>query len=373
MQNFFWHLELTSKCYLKCSKCPRTNKLLNDKWSENELDIEFIKKTFTPDYIKNYMKRIVFCGCLGDPIYCNDFIKIIKYFKEIKNDLTIVVVTNGSYKKSSWWIEVASILNVYDIFIFSIDGWDDKSNNLYRVNSNYNSILKGLDIITNSSIYTIWSTILFKFNYDKIDKIEQIAKDHNIQLFETNVSTQFGEGYSDTDLVKELGYDPLQPPIKLFKDRNRKFLKMLNKNIHQTKEVEKFRSDYDEYSKKEYHKIKQQTINNYIFPLCEAGNRGMFINSHGQLYPCAWMSYPFINKTNRWEDTIFNKSKDKFNLNKYSIQEIFKSVEWKIIEDSWKNPMDCFNECESKCLRSDITYNDIDKSNFNKMELKKNE
>jgi indole-3-glycerol phosphate synthase len=61
---------------------------------------------------------------------------------------------------------------------FSIDGWDNESNNKYRVNSEFDSIINGIKVLrTNSPCYIKWSTIYFKFNQLQIDKIIQLAKE----------------------------------------------------------------------------------------------------------------------------------------------------------------------------------------------------
>ena len=58
-----------------------------------------------------------------------------------------MIVTNGSHKKLSWWIELGKILDQHDSVHFSIDGYDNVSNNQYRVNSDYNSIIAGLQTL----------------------------------------------------------------------------------------------------------------------------------------------------------------------------------------------------------------------------------
>ena len=128
-QIFHWHLELSSKCALRCPRCPRTER--PNQYKVTEMSLDFVKKTFPLERL-SYVKKILMSGGQGDPIYCNDFIKIIKYFKESKSNLQLCITTNGSYKKKSWWKNVAQILNKNDIIIFSVDGWDQKSNEQYR-------------------------------------------------------------------------------------------------------------------------------------------------------------------------------------------------------------------------------------------------
>ena len=74
--NYFahWHIELSSKCALKCPRCPRTE--YPGKYKVTELNLNFFKKNFTENFVKQYVRYIVFCGGQGDPIYCKDLISI---------------------------------------------------------------------------------------------------------------------------------------------------------------------------------------------------------------------------------------------------------------------------------------------------------
>jgi len=352
MQQFYWHIELASKCFLKCPRCIRQDPTLKDKWTDDELSLSFIKKTFTPDYIRNNMKRILFCGVNGDPIYCKDFLKILKYFKEIKPDITLSIVTNGSYKNKEWWYELSQILDIYDIITFSIDGWDDESNNIYRVNSNFKSILNGIEIITkHSNVHIAWSTILFKFNQDKINQIEEVAKENNIQYFQLSFSALFGS--KNKKFINEEGYDPLEPGEKYIsglKFLYKKYLKQINNNKSHNEYIESLAQDYKNIILKNYEKEKT----NYITPLCKIGNKGLYIDSSGILYPCSWIANPYIDN----EDSLFVKHKNEFDLNKNNIEEILSNKFWKKIENSWEDKKNNFKTCEQHCL-TEYTNNNI--------------
>jgi wyosine [tRNA(Phe)-imidazoG37] synthetase (radical SAM superfamily) len=108
-----------------------------------ELDLTFFQRNFSSEFILDHVSKITFCGDDGDPIYAGDLIPIVRYIKSVR-DVEIVIVTNGSYKKPSWWTELGALLTNKDTVHFSIDGWDNASNNLYRVNSNFDSILSGV-------------------------------------------------------------------------------------------------------------------------------------------------------------------------------------------------------------------------------------
>jgi MoaA/NifB/PqqE/SkfB family radical SAM enzyme len=326
MQQFFWHIELSSNCFLKCPRCIRADKLLHDKWVKTELTLPFIKKIFTSEYIKDNVKRILFCGNNGDPIYCKDFLKILKYFKEVKPDITLSIVTNGSYKSEEWWFELSQVLNIYDIITFSIDGWDNDSNNLYRINSDYDSIIKGINIIANnSSVHIAWSTILFKFNQDKIKQIEEVAKTNNVHYFQISFSNLF----KDKD-------DPLKPNKEFISNTSyyQKTVKQINNNKYRTERIKRLSDEY-----------KKFILEDELKP-CKQGEKGLYINSQGILFPCSWIAHPFKKRNNLlWEDSFFIKHKEDLNLNKFSIDKIIKSKTWKTIENTY------FFICKEKCLK----------------------
>jgi MoaA/NifB/PqqE/SkfB family radical SAM enzyme len=171
--------------------------------------LEFFKRNFTKEFILANVEKITFCGDDGDPIYAHDLIPVIKYIKSIK-PVEIVIVTNGSHKKIPWWIELGSTLDSKDSVHFSIDGYDNASNNLYRVNSDYESIVSGLQTLRASSrCKIVWAAIAFKFNEDKLDFMQGFAKELGVDVFQLTKSTKFGGVYPSYG-----ANDPLQPSIK---------------------------------------------------------------------------------------------------------------------------------------------------------------
>lgn len=186
------HLEISSKCVLKCPRCPRTELALDHV--NQEVSLTEFKKAFptnTLDKIKNF----IFCGDIGDPIYATDFLDIIAYIKQNSN-IRVKIITNGSYKKTSWWEQLGQLLNHNDRVTFSVDGWNNESNNLYRVNSDFDSIVNGIKSLRSSSNCTImWSTIYFKFNQDQIDSIRILATELGCNQFQTVKSSKFDGRY----------------------------------------------------------------------------------------------------------------------------------------------------------------------------------
>ena len=89
LATWHWHIEISSKCTLKCPRCARQE--VPDGLVNTELDLEFFQRNFTPEFVIKNVEKITFCGDDGDPIYAHDLIEVIKYLKSIK-DIEIVIM-----------------------------------------------------------------------------------------------------------------------------------------------------------------------------------------------------------------------------------------------------------------------------------------
>ena len=344
----YWHLELSSKCTLHCPRCPRTEKKGKYKVTEHTLD--FVQNTLTSELL-GYTPNILLCGGQGDPIYCKDFIDIIRYIKTTNPKIQLRIITNGSHKKTDWWAEVGLVLNEYDTIIFSVDGWDNTSNNLYRVNSDFDSIMNGITTLrsVNTNLNIVWSTILFKFNQHKIKDICDIAVSMNVNTFNLVRSTLFGSNIPSY-MDKGLGYDPLEPTIVSKWEYHELEMSVL---LHPDNRMY---SGTNELIKTQAGLTKELYINSPVIPLCVAGDRSLYIDAEGILYPCSWISHPFgirvskaREKSITWDKSLFVEHKANFDLNQHSLSDILSSSLWLNLMNSWKDSTKMFVECEGKC------------------------
>ena len=195
------HLELSSKCVLKCPRCPRTELTL-DRLNQ-EITLADFKSGFPVDVLSD-IEHFIFCGDIGDPIYATEFLEIVEYIKH-NSWVRIRIVTNGSYKKADWWQQLGSLLDYNDQVTFSIDGWDNDSNNQYRINSDFDSIVNGINSLRGSSECAIqWSAIYFAFNQHKINDLRLLAESLGCDNFKTVKSSKFDGRYAvdNVDLLK---------------------------------------------------------------------------------------------------------------------------------------------------------------------------
>ena len=349
---FHWHLELSSKCALKCPRCPRTER--PGQFKVTEMTLDFIQKLFPPSRLSS-VKKILMSGGQGDPVYCRDFLKIIRYFKESRPEIQLTVTTNGSYKKESFWREAAGILQKNDTVIFSVDGWDQKSNELYRRGSDFQSVMEGIKTLRreNSGLFIVWSAIVFKFNQDRLDEMRDRAEAVGASAFNIVQSSLFGSA-NPAYIDPALGFDPLEPDKKFIDSGS------TNRGCYITFAGRKTARAVSNAVKapvlalsERYRDLYQ---NSFIKPLCRLGERGLYADAEGILYPCSWISHPFRRRVSlsrdkavEWEESLFVRHKDCFNLHKRSLEEILGGFWWKKLSNSFLDPEKAFVECERHC------------------------
>lgn len=322
LATWHWHIEISSKCTLKCPRCARTE--VPDTLVNTELKLDFFKQNFTPDFVRNHVEKITFCGDDGDPIYAHDLIAVIRYFKSIK-PIKFVIVTNGSYKSTEWWQQLGIVLGANDHVHFSLDGWDQTSNEQYRINSDWDSIIAGVTAFRFvSRAYMTWDAIAFSFNQDRLKDMKQLAKKLRFDQFQITRSTKFHKIYSAYP-----ENDQLQPRDELISDNYRFQREIINLSGRKESTVG-YETNLALYQTAE-------EING-VKALCGIGAKGLFINSRGDFFPCCWVANRYSHN-NEWLD--LGRS---FNLNKKPLDLVLKDQFW---DDKFENFS--WIECKTKC------------------------
>jgi len=345
-QYYHWHLEPSAVCTLRCPRCPRVEHP-DTPWLNKNMTLDFVKKFFTEDMLQNHVRRVTMCGDVGDPIYCKEYIEICKYIKSVNPKIHIFTITNGSHKKPEWWTEFGSVLNEYDTVNFSIDGYNDISNNLYRINSNWDSIINGINALraSNKDVFINWAMIVFRFNQSHIDAINQQAVALGMDALQITKSTKFGSKYG--------GYggdnDPLEPSKEFISSSHRYERSTINLSGRTQNNL-----DYLEYNKQKFIEIKHKYQDQPITPLCEIGNRGIYVNAEGVVFPCSWTSFPYTslthgNKTIHWQDSFFAKHRQQMSLHNRTLDEIVTDPLWNKCSQGFTDSSKTWVECSQKC------------------------
>lgn len=309
------HIEISSRCVLKCPRCPRTE--LDLDYLNQEIDLETFQRVFPVDTLR-LIKKILFCGHTGDPIYANSLLPVVGYIKE-NSSIEITITTNGSYRKTEFWQELGSMLTKDDMIVFSVDGWDQPSNNLYRANSDFGSITDGIRSLRESSDCKIqWSSIYFKFNQDQIKHMKDLAQRLGCDFFECVRSSKF-DGRYQID-----GIDGLKPSEDL-----------VASTLRYEREI-KFLTG------KEPPTI--MLVNRHKHPWARCANhlKELFLDVRGLLLPCAWFTGDYQ------PNAFLDRYHDRLSIYNRSFLEILQDRElWAALESSWHN--DPMPICRLKC------------------------
>lgn len=347
-QLYHWHFEISGKCTLKCPRCPR-NDTAPVPWMNKELDLNFFKNLLTPELLTKEVKRITMCGDIGDPIYASQYLEIIEYIKTHNPKIHIYTITNGSYRKKEWWHQLAKISNEYDTINFSVDGYNNTTNNMYRIGSDWDSIMEGMRIMCqNSSAHVYWASILFSFNQDHIDHIKNLARDIGCDGVQLTYSTKFGSKYGEAYGGVDDNLEPRSEYISKTHRYERYFYPISDRKIDN--------SDYLALNQIRYTTVKEQ-YNKYITPMCSIGNRGLYVSADGVLHPCSWVSFPFTTmstqrKTIEFKNSFHQLYRNKLNLKERSLSEVLTDPVWDKLYKTFDDQQSAWVECEQKCACS---------------------
>ena len=327
LATWHFHIEISSKCTLRCPRCARQE--VPDSLINTELNLTFFKRNFTEQFVLDNIEKITFCGDDGDPIYAHDLVPVIQYIKSIK-PVEIVIITNGSHKKIEWWQELGSVLTEQDTVHFSIDGYDDASNNLYRVNSDFVSIIQGIETLRLvSKCRLVWAAIAFKFNEDQINYMQSLAVKLGMDAFQLTKSTKFGSVYPSYG-----EYDPLEPSKKFVSSSHRferDVILLSSRGLN---------SQVNAKNIQLYQSVEEA---NGVKPLCEIGNKGLYIDARGRLFPCCWVANRYSHNS-EWK-VIANK----FDLHNQTLTDA-------VTDEFWDTTFKTFTwqECQTKCTASRV-------------------
>jgi hypothetical protein len=89
-------------------------------------------------------------------------------------------------------------------------------------------------------------------------------------------------------------------------------------------------------------KLYNQHINKAdIVPLCAIGNKGLYIDARGRLFPCCWVANRY-GHNNEWQTIA-----EKFNLHSRTLEQALSDSFWNDEFQAFK-----WQECRTKCAKS---------------------
>ena len=208
-------IEVTSNCQAKCPGCIR-HKVFNPEtdtvsappknWN---LPVDIHHRLI--DSIADKVKYLTYDGSFGDSPFHPDFLELIEYSaRKLKGDSKpygdgksrgmlsnnfnglhdLTISTNGSYKPPSFWKKLGEILNEHlpgrHHVMFDLDGTDNETQNMYRVGTDYNKIIKNAEAFISGGGCAVWKMIPFDFNDELEETAKMLAAKHGFEKFQRN-------------------------------------------------------------------------------------------------------------------------------------------------------------------------------------------
>ena len=178
------HIEPTRMCNAQCPQCARNilGEGLNPNIRLGSLPLQWYENNLTIDNISK-IKKILFCGNLGDPCASPNLIDAIKYIKSINENIIIGIHTNGSLKTKEWFKKLGNILQgTNDYTVFSIDGLED-NNHVYRRNTSWKKIMQNAESYISTGASAHWDMLIFDHNKHQINECKELATKMGFKWF----------------------------------------------------------------------------------------------------------------------------------------------------------------------------------------------
>lgn len=292
-----------------CPRRIRGGPLIDTLYLE-EIDLENFENWFPQDFVKQ-LNDLYMCGNLGDPIVATDTLEIFRYLRNTNPTMHLKMHTNGSAKPISWWQELAR-LNV-QVF-FGIDGLAD-THPLYRINTDFNKIVKNAEAFIAAGGDARWQMLVFKHNEHQVDACKNMSEDLGFTHFNEKHTSRFRDG--KLDVIND--------------DRN------ITHTLYPTTRSS-VNSEGVERSKQDH----LPNIN------CKSQNYNqIYISANGGVSPCCWLDLEWSPPHSLSRRDYMDKIKEFPNLNHNSLTEIFANGFFSKISDCWTN--NGLKECTKQC------------------------
>ena len=374
-------IEVTSNCQAKCPGCIR-HKVFNPdtdvvsappkNWN---LPVDVHNKLIDDLAEKSKVKYLTYDGSFGDSPFHPDFLELVEYSaSKLKgpvpfngdglHDMTIS--TNGSYKTPAFWKRLGEILNEHlpgrHHVMFDLDGVDNKTQNMYRIATDFDKIIENAEAFISGGGEAVWKMIPFDFNDELEEKAKELAAKHGFQKFQRNriqrveqkaVKIALSEKMNKLDRMKEEDEDLQNISEELVEENLKKAKNLVNDIAIDTKlTVEENLENAREVTG--------------ITCLWGANNRYQ-ISHDGSVWRCCWMNSNYQYKTEydaggreNWLRFTKKYNEGWNNLHSNSFHDIISHAFFtKDLEDSFSNGYDDevnpkLKVCTTRCSNLNI-------------------
>jgi hypothetical protein len=314
----------------------QTNPLIKiNNWSVEDF------KSIVSQQVLDQVEGLYFCGNFGDPIINNDLIEMCQYVSDNSDNTAVRIHTNGSARSVQWWSDLARALPKEHRVVFALDGLED-THSLYRIGTNFNTILKNAKAFIDSGGKADWCFIKFKHNEHQVEDARTMAMSMGFECFTVKNSSRF-MGDPNFDVRDEAGnvLYYLNPP-------SNNVIKFVDKNLIDNYKDVVAKTDIDCYVK---------------------NNREIYIDAYKRVFPCCWLASTPYNYTEP-DSYIFSIRQeieqqyhrlvdslggiDAINAVSRSIKDIIDSLEYQTVWDHYWTD-DKLITCARTCGTVDIS------------------
>jgi hypothetical protein len=338
------HLELSSKCNAACPGCPRhlrNSPNVDTNLIQKDISITDFKNWFSPDTLSKIQQWTI-CGTHGDPMTCNDLVKIVKYICAHSNG-SIQINTNGGLRGTKFFSDLGKVIaesqieNITREVVFSIDGLAD-TNHIYRRQVKWNKVMDNLRAYVNAGGQAAWDFLRFKHNTHQIAEAQSIAMAMGVDFrlknpFGVDVTGMpvYDRDYNLEYVIHHHSIDPTQEP---YVPAGIGYSAPMPEIIAQTEgyvECNSFRSHLPPF-----HDNK----------MCE-----VYIDHMGSVQPCCFVGNKmygpsYVNESTEVKN-IQKKMGNKNNLYHYNLKDILDAGILEIYSQSWTDKS--INQCWLQC------------------------
>ncbi len=325
-------IELTTKCNASCPVCSRnySGGEVIEGLNNDTLSLTDIKQMFPVEILHN-LRRINYCGNLGDAGFVKELPEILQYFQTMSNhDLIQHVRTNAGMRSSDFWHDLGTFfyntnkeIPDYPLskagVVFSVDGLED-TNHIYRRGVMWDKVISNMTAYSEAGGYAIWEWLIFDHNKHQVEEAKLLAK-------------KLGFGFS---VKKPLGFYEGNPFIEVFDKTgqheyniypvdyigNKEYIPSGKKiSIRSQSQPPKLSSQVNEWSK---------TMDIKCESLQHPEDQAIFVTASGHLLPCCYLGGALVERTNsysryQFKEQVSHLGLDKFDLRKNSLTDILKS------------------------------------------------
>lgn len=291
-----FEIELTNYCNAFCGACDRNvnGGSIHPNLKIKHMDEKIWKLLITTENLQ-HIKEIHFDGNFGDAIMHPNLIDFLNHLASVKSNLIIKISTNGGARDTTFWKNLANVLNKFDYHYvqFAIDGLKD-TNHIYRRGVVWDKLISNVETFIQHSGYAQWRTIVFDHNKYQLSKMVELAKNLGFSKFKT--------------------YRNRETPIKTnsYKD--------FPKSIITSPSIEEFEKEYKIFYSWNKNKIPLlDHIDNNEYDCPFGKERIIVIDPFGNLWPCCFIQG---NQVTQHKQFPYDKYLKENNIAQHNLKDI---------------------------------------------------